>query len=161
MTEINIRNSPVLLCILDGWGHRNNKENNAIALGKTPNWDRWTKNLDDKFSLLKTSGEHVGLPHGQMGNSEVGHMNIGTGRVILQDLPKINQSIQDGSLKNNPVLLDFIDYLKNKNGECHIMGLMSKGGVHSHQDQLIAISKIISSLKSIISLLSSAFFLLS
>ena len=145
MTEINIRNNPVLLCILDGWGHRNNKENNAIALGKTPNWDRWTKNLDDKFSLLKTSGEHVGLPHGQMGNSEVGHMNIGTGRVILQDLPKINQSIQDGSLKNNPVLLDFIEYLKNNNGECHIMGLISKGGVHSHQDQLIAISKIISS----------------
>ena len=145
MTEINVSNNPVLLCILDGWGHRNNKENNAIALGKTPNWDRWTNNSDDKFSLLKTSGEHVGLPHGQMGNSEVGHMSIGTGRVIIQDLPKINESIQDGSLNNNPVLLDLIDHLKTNNGDCHIMGLLSKGGVHSHQDQLIAIAKIISS----------------
>ena len=103
MTKFNKNKTPTILCILDGWGYRKDQENNAIALGKTPNWDRLIGDPSSKLAYLATSGEKVGLPDGQMGNSEVGHMNIGTGRVILQDLPKINKSIQDDTLKTNPI----------------------------------------------------------
>ncbi len=145
MTKFNKNKTPTILCILDGWGYRKDQENNAIALGKTPNWDRLIGDPSSKLAYLATSGEKVGLPDGQMGNSEVGHMNIGTGRVILQDLPKINKSIQDDTLKTNPILLDLIKTLKENKSECHIIGLLSKGGVHSHQDHLVAIIKIIAS----------------
>ncbi|MEH6403242.1 MAG: 2,3-bisphosphoglycerate-independent phosphoglycerate mutase [Sneathiella sp.] len=132
----------VLLCILDGWGYREETTDNAIALGQTPNWDEMVKNRP--MSLLGTSGLDVGLPDGQMGNSEVGHMTIGSGRVILQDLPRINHAIQSGELANNPHLKDLIATLKKSGGTFHLAGLLSPGGVHSHQDQMVGLCKILS-----------------
>tara|TARA_R100000005_G_C5003717_1_gene212290 strand:+ start:2228 stop:3814 length:1587 start_codon:yes stop_codon:yes gene_type:complete len=131
---------PVLLCILDGWGHSNTPVDNAIAVGKTPNWDNMLATRP--HSLLGTSGADVGLPDGQMGNSEVGHMTIGSGRVILQDLPRINREIATGELAKNPELLDLIQKLKASGGACHIAGLLSPGGVHSHQDHMAALARI-------------------
>ena len=131
---------PVMLCILDGWGHSDTDIDNAIVAGKTPNWDHLLTTRP--HSLLGTSGADVGLPDGQMGNSEVGHMTIGSGRVILQDLPRINYEIETGALGKNPELLDVIEKLKASKGSCHIAGLLSPGGVHSHQDHLVALAKI-------------------
>ena len=96
------RYKPVVLCILDGWGHAKAGPNNAIFQARTPTYDRWWKTHPRAF--LKTSGEAVGLPEGQMGNSEVGHMNIGAGRVVKQDLPRIDKAITSGNLKKTPVL---------------------------------------------------------
>ena len=121
----------VVLCILDGWGERQESLNNAIKTGNTPNWDRMVETCPK--SQLSASGLDVGLPDGQMGNSEVGHMTLGSGRVILQDLPRIDAAIHDGSLDNNPHLVSFIEKLKETGGTCHLMGLLSPGGVHSHQ----------------------------
>lgn len=132
---------PVLLMILDGWGYREPKTaDNAIEMGHTPNWHRMFKECP--HSLIKTYGLAVGLPEGQMGNSEVGHTNIGAGRVVMQDLPRIDLAIQDGSLEKNPVLIEMIDVLKKNGKACHLMGLMSPGGVHSMQSQIVALSKI-------------------
>ncbi|WP_206378113.1 2,3-bisphosphoglycerate-independent phosphoglycerate mutase [Sneathiella limimaris] len=131
----------VLLCILDGWGYSKSKVDNAIAQGNTPNWDQFVK--DCPMSFLGTSGLDVGLPEGQMGNSEVGHMTIGSGRVILQDLPRINSDIQSGALAENPKLLELIAKLKETGGTCHIAGLLSPGGVHSHQDHILALASIL------------------
>ncbi|WP_288904802.1 2,3-bisphosphoglycerate-independent phosphoglycerate mutase [uncultured Sneathiella sp.] len=131
---------PVLLCILDGWGHSDTNVDNAIAAGNTPHWDQMV--ATQPHSLLGTSGADVGLPEGQMGNSEVGHMTIGSGRIILQDLPRINHEIETGALANNPELLDVIAKLKASGGRCHIAGLLSPGGVHSHQDHMAALAKI-------------------
>ena len=136
------RPRPVMLCILDGWGHRDSKENNAIETGNTPNWHRLVSACPN--TLIATSGLDVGLPKGQMGNSEVGHMNIGAGRVVMQDLPKIDQAAQDGSLAKQPAVVDLIDSLKASKGTCHLMGLMSPGGVHSHMNHIIALAKILS-----------------
>ena len=97
---------PVVLCVLDGWGHRQETEHNAIALAATPVWDRLT--ADRTWGLLATASEAVGLPQGQMGNSEVGHMTIGAGRVVLQDLPRIDDAVADGSLTRNPALHSLI-----------------------------------------------------
>ncbi len=132
---------PVLLCILDGWGHNDSAENNAIAQANTPNWDAMTR--DYPHSLVDASAGAVGLPDGQMGNSEVGHTNIGAGRVVLQDYPKIDKAIADGSLANHSRLNDYIAKLKAANGTCHLMGLLSDGGVHSHMNHLNALAKII------------------
>ncbi len=140
--EENKRPRPVMLCILDGWGHRDNKENNAIEMGNTPHWHELIKTCPN--TLIATSGLDVGLPKGQMGNSEVGHMNIGAGRVVMQDLPKIDQAAQDGSLAKRPAVVDLIDALKASKGTCHLMGLMSPGGVHSHMDHIFALAKILS-----------------
>ena len=133
---------PVVLCVLDGWGHRQETENNAIALAETPVWDRLT--AERPFGLLATAGAAVGLPEGQMGNSEVGHMTIGAGRVVLQDLPRIDAAVADGSLANNPALLSLIERLRESGGRCHLMGLVSPGGVHSHQDHMMALARIVS-----------------
>jgi len=133
---------PVLLCILDGWGYREESADNAIALAQTPNWDGMVKNRP--MSLLGTSGLDVGLPEGQMGNSEVGHMTIGSGRIILQDLPRINHAVQSGELSKNPHLNDLINKLKKTGGSFHIAGLMSPGGVHSHQDHMVGLCQILS-----------------
>jgi 2,3-bisphosphoglycerate-independent phosphoglycerate mutase len=132
-----------LLCILDGWGWRPDPApDNAITAAKTPNY---TKLLGEcPHALLATSGNAVGLPKGQMGNSEVGHMNIGAGRVVAQDLPRIDVAIEDGSLARRPVLLDIIAKAKAAGGAVHVMGLLSPGGVHSHQDHIVALVKIIS-----------------
>ena len=134
---------PALLCILDGWGYRpEHAEDNAIAAAVTPNYTRLM--AECPHALLATSGNAVGLPKGQMGNSEVGHMNIGAGRIVAQDLPRIDVAIEDGSLALRPVLLGLIDKAKQANGAVHVMGLMSPGGVHSHQDHIAALVKIIS-----------------
>jgi len=133
---------PALLCILDGWGWRpDHASDNAIAQAKTPNYTRLL--AECPHALLKTSGNAVGLPQGQMGNSEVGHMNIGAGRVVAQDLPRIDVAIEDGSLARRPVLLELIDKVKASKGAVHLMGLMSPGGVHSHQDHIAALVKIL------------------
>ncbi|MBR2923069.1 MAG: 2,3-bisphosphoglycerate-independent phosphoglycerate mutase [Alphaproteobacteria bacterium] len=135
---------PVMLLILDGWGYREEKtSDNAIENGNTPNWHRLLNECPNSF--IETSGLAVGLPEGQMGNSEVGHTNLGAGRVVMQDLPKIDMAIKDGSLAKNPVLTDMIETLKNNGKTCHLMGLMSPGGVHSMQNHIVALAKIISS----------------
>ena len=129
---------PVLLCILDGWGWRpDHAEDNAIAAAKTPNYTALL--ADCPHALLATSGRAVGLPDGQMGNSEVGHMNIGSGRVVAQDLPRIDDAITDGSLAKRPALLALEK--KAKGHAVHVMGLLSPGGVHSHQDHIVALVK--------------------
>ena len=129
---------PALLCILDGWGWRPEyAADNAIAATDTPNFSRML--ADCPYALLATSGAAVGLPRGQMGNSEVGHMNIGAGRVVAQDLPRIDVAIEDGTLATRPVLVDLIAKAKASGGAIHIMGLLSPGGVHSHQDQIAAL----------------------
>ncbi len=125
---------PVVLCILDGWGHREICENNAICIGKTPVLDRLTESCP--HALIDASELEVGLPEGQMGNSEVGHMNIGAGRVVMQDLPRIDAAIADGSFARSPRLIAFAKAVKAKGGKAHIMGLLSPGGVHSHQKHI-------------------------
>ena len=128
---------PVVLCVLDGWGEGPATADNAIAAANTPVWDA----LRAKYphSSLDCSGLDVGLPPGQMGNSEVGHMNIGAGRAVLQDLPRIDAAIADGSLATLPELAGFIEKLRLSGGRCHLMGLLSPGGVHAHQDHLAAL----------------------
>ncbi|WP_339862836.1 2,3-bisphosphoglycerate-independent phosphoglycerate mutase [Paremcibacter congregatus] len=133
---------PVVLCILDGWGSRNETVDNAIRLAHTPNYDRLTQTCP--MAYLETSGLAVGLPEGQMGNSEVGHTNLGSGRVVLQDLPKIDKAIADGDLPRIPTLQDAIAQYKTSGGTCHLMGLLSPGGVHSHQDHMVALASALS-----------------
>ncbi len=136
------RPKPVILVILDGWGENPGLEHNAIRQANTPTWDRLMREFP--HGLVNASELHVGLPEGQMGNSEVGHMNIGAGRVVMQELPKIDQAIKDGSLVRNPKLLAFIAALKKSGGACHLMGLVSDGGVHSHQAHIKALAEMIS-----------------
>lgn len=136
---------PVILCILDGWGYRETVTDNAVALAATPNWDKILKNCPQ--TLLKTCGLDVGLPTGQMGNSEVGHMNLGAGRVVMQDLPRIDQAIESGTLWKNPELLLLIQKLRQTGGACHLFGLFSPGGVHAHQDHILALCRIMNAEK--------------
>ena len=133
---------PVILCILDGWGYRAEKQNNAIEMGNTPVWHKLVQTYPT--ATIQTSGLHVGLPDGQMGNSEVGHTNLGAGRVVMQDLPRIDTAIADGSIKTNPVLTDLIGKLKTTGGVCHLMGLIGTGGVHAQQSHIIALAKTLS-----------------
>lgn len=134
---------PVMLLILDGWGYREKiTPDNAIENGHTPNWHRLLQECPHSF--VETSGLAVGLPEGQMGNSEVGHTNLGAGRVVMQDLPKIDQAVKEGTLAQNPVLLKMISTLKANGKACHLMGLMSPGGVHSMQRHILALAQIIS-----------------
>ncbi len=129
---------PVVLAILDGWGHREACENNAICMAATPNLDRMART--GPKALIDASELEVGLPSGQMGNSEVGHMNLGAGRVVLQDLPRIDEAVAKGEIVRQPALQDFAERLKESGGRAHIMGLMSPGGVHSHQNHLAALA---------------------
>ncbi len=126
-----------ILMILDGWGIGNHTQSDAIFSGKTPNIDALTKHYP--HSQLLTCGENVGLPDGQMGNSEVGHLNIGAGRVLYQDLVKINKSIRDGDFQKNPVLIEAYNYALQNNKQVHLIGLVSDGGVHSSQQHLYAL----------------------
>ncbi|MBI3420136.1 MAG: 2,3-bisphosphoglycerate-independent phosphoglycerate mutase [Proteobacteria bacterium] len=137
----NQRPRPVILCVFDGFGHRPDKANNAIALARTPNLTRTMANCP--HSLLDASEEQVGLPHGQMGNSEVGHMNLGAGRIIYQDLPMIDKAVESGELAKNPALQNFIGQMKESKRACHLMGLASPGGVHSHQTHIIALARLL------------------
>ena len=128
---------PVVLCILDGWGFRNELENNAIAAAQTPNWDHMRE--IGAVTFIKTSGEAVGLPDGQMGNSEVGHMNIGAGRVVNQDFTRITKDVRSGEFNNNPVLNSTIDDLIATDKALHVFGLLSPGGVHSDEKHIFAL----------------------
>lgn len=132
---------PIVLCVLDGWGYNPKKENNAIEMGNTPVWHELVQKWPT--TMLKTSGKDVGLPDGQMGNSEVGHMNLGAGRIVYQDLPRIDNAIQNHELEQNPVLLNLIQKLKESKGTCHVMGLMGPGGVHAMQRHMIALVQIL------------------
>jgi 2,3-bisphosphoglycerate-independent phosphoglycerate mutase len=135
------RPRPLVLCILDGWGERTKADDNAIERAQAPNWHRLMARWP--HAHLQASEHFVGLPNGQMGNSEVGHTNIGAGRVVLQDLPRIDLAIAEGSLAGMPALRDFIDKLTESRGTAHLMGLMSPGGVHSHQHQIAALARIL------------------
>ncbi|MFN3673504.1 MAG: 2,3-bisphosphoglycerate-independent phosphoglycerate mutase [Bosea sp. (in: a-proteobacteria)] len=131
---------PVMLMILDGWGCRGDAASNAVKLARTPHFDRlWAAS---PHAHLKTSGLDVGLPDGQMGNSEVGHLNLGAGRVVMQDLPRINQAIVDGTLAATVSASGMIDALRASGGACHLLGLVSPGGVHAHQDHAVALAHI-------------------
>src|SRR6476620_3378675 len=132
---------PAVLCILDGWGHRANPKDNAILDARTPNYDKLIATCPQ--GLIDASETFVGLPKGQMGNSEVGHMNLGAGRVAVPDMARIDKAIEDGSFAKNPVLAALIETLKKSGGACHLMGLASPGGVHSHQDHLIVLANLI------------------
>ena len=126
--------------ILDGWGYREDAPDNAISQGDTPCWDElWARSA---HCLLETSGASVGLPAGQMGNSEVGHMNIGAGRIVYQDFTRISEAIEDGSFFNNRALCTAVQAAAGVNGSVHIMGLLSPGGVHSHDDHFLATVKL-------------------
>jgi 2,3-bisphosphoglycerate-independent phosphoglycerate mutase len=127
---------PTVLIILDGWGHREETRDNAIANGATPVWDRlWS---EAPHTLVSGSGLDVGLPAGQMGNSEVGHMSLGAGRVIYQNITRIDQAIEDGSFDSNPAYCEAIDKAIAADGAVHLFGLLSPGGVHSHENQIFA-----------------------
>jgi len=132
---------PVVLCILDGWGLSSATTYNAVAQAATPAFDRLMRDYPN--NTLLACGKDVGLPEGQMGNSEVGHTNIGAGRVVWMDLPKINNAIEDGSFAKNPGLQRFIDALKKSGGTAHVAGLASPGGVHAHQDHIAEAARVI------------------
>lgn len=129
--------APVVLVILDGWGYCEDKRGNAIAAAKTPIMDSlWTAY---PHTLIRTSGKAVGLPEGQMGNSEVGHLNIGAGRVVPQELVRISDAVEDGSLAANPALVKICQEVRSRNGKLHLVGLCSDGGVHSHISHLFGL----------------------
>ena len=128
---------PVVLVVLDGWGYREERDGNAIALAQVPHWDRlWAR---APRTLLSASGLAVGLPEGQMGNSEVGHLNLGAGRVVMQDLVRINQAIADGTFFENPAFVEACDRVNAGNGTLHLMGLVGSGGVHGLDRHLFAL----------------------
>jgi 2,3-bisphosphoglycerate-independent phosphoglycerate mutase len=130
---------PVVLCILDGWGIGPTEADNAPHLARTPNFDRILQ--AGPHATLTTHGRDVGLPDGQMGNSEVGHTNIGAGRVVAMDLGMIDLAIEDGSFFENPALGDFIEVVRASGGRAHLAGLASPGGVHAHQDHIAAAAR--------------------
>lgn len=128
---------PVMLVIMDGWGWREAVEGNAIRLAHPPNLDRYGH--DYPFTLLQAAGEAVGLPAGQMGNSEVGHLNLGAGRIVYQELTRIDKAIADGSFYGNPVLIDLMAKMRGRGSALHLLGLVSDGGVHSQMEHLFAL----------------------
>ncbi len=132
-----MRAKPFLLLILDGWGHREAAKDNAITCAKTPVWDRLWQTYP--HLLLSASNEDVGLPSGQMGNSEVGHMNIGAGRIVYQDFTRIEKAIRDGEFAHNPAFSQLFEKLVSQQKTLHLMGLLSEGGVHSHERHLYAL----------------------
>jgi 2,3-bisphosphoglycerate-independent phosphoglycerate mutase len=136
---------PVMLVILDGWGWREDDADNAVRQANTPVFD-WLWN-SCPHAFLRTSGRDVGLPDGQMGNSEVGHLNIGAGRVVMQDLPRISDALVNGEVQRSPAIIGLIQALRQTGGTCHLMGLVSPGGVHSHQDHAVALAKILAAAK--------------
>ncbi len=128
--------TPVLLLILDGFGYREDTDSNAILAARKPNWDKlWH---DYPHTLIDASEKFVGLPSGQMGNSEVGHLNIGAGRVVYQDLSRVDVDIEDGNFYTNPALSNAVGLAKKNGSALHIMGLLSPGGVHSHENHIFA-----------------------
>ncbi len=131
---------PVVLTILDGWGYRAETHGNAIALARKPNYDRLLRDYPN--TLLRASEQFVGLPAGQMGNSEVGHLNLGAGRIVRMDISRIDQAIADGSFFSDPTLLRAVRTAQEKGTALHLIGLLSDGGVHSHQRHLYALLRL-------------------
>ena len=129
---------PLLLIILDGWGYNPSPQGNAIALAKKPVWDELNRNFPN--TLIHTSGPYVGLPEGQMGNSEVGHLNIGSGRIVHMDITRIDSMIQSGEFFRNPVLAGAMEHGRSR--RLHLLGLVSDGGVHSRQEHLYALLRM-------------------
>lgn len=137
---MTIQHKPAVLIILDGFGYREEKKYNAIAQASKPNFDRlWA---EYPHTLISASSGNVGLPHGQMGNSEVGHLNLGAGRVVYQDLSRISNAIEDGTFFNNPVLCKAVDEVIKADKALHIFGLLSDGGIHSHETHIHAMIKL-------------------
>ena len=132
---------PVVLCILDGWGLRPEREANAVALADTPNFDRIWETCP--HATLRAHGPDVGLPEGQMGNSEVGHMNIGAGRIVWMDLPRIDKAIAEGRFERTPALQDLVATLKRSGGRAHVAGLASPGGVHAHDRHMVRAAEVL------------------
>src|SRR5947209_1919655 len=136
--QIAMATRPVMLVILDGFGWREDSADNAVRLARTPTFTRLWDSCPHAF--LHTSGHDVGLPDGQMGNSEVGHLNIGAGRVVKQELVRIGEAVRDGSIAQAPAFSKLVDALKKTGGTCHLIVLVSPGGVHSHQDHGAALA---------------------
>ena len=128
---------PVVLVVLDGWGYRPQREGNAIALADTPTWDALWRT--ESRTLLEASGRAVGLPAGQMGNSEVGHLNLGAGRVVMQDLVRISESVENGTFFENAAFVEACRLVRERGSRLHLLGLLGAGGVHAHQDHLVAL----------------------
>ncbi len=137
MNETKARPKPVILCVLDGWGENPDKVGNAIAFASKPNLDQFE--IEFPFTTLGASGEAVGLPEGQMGNSEVGHLNLGAGRVVYQDITRISKSVRDGDFYKNDVFIKAMQNAKRRDTAVHFMGLLSDGGVHSLESHLFAL----------------------
>ncbi len=135
------KHRPVMLVVLDGWGWREEVADNAVKQAKTPTFDALWATCPHAF--LDTSGKDVGLPTGQMGNSEVGHLNIGAGRVVMQDLPRVSDALEGAGIAQIPALNAFIEKLRQSGGACHLLGLVSPGGVHSHQDHAAALASYV------------------
>src|SRR5205085_10229139 len=133
----HVAKRPVVLVVLDGWGYRPEREGNAIALANTPTWDALVAKYPT--TLLDASGLAVGLPSGQMGNSEVGHLNLGAGRVVMQDLVRISEAIRDRSFFKNPAFVSACDTAKRSGGTVHLLGLVGSGGVHVIDKHLFAL----------------------
>jgi 2,3-bisphosphoglycerate-independent phosphoglycerate mutase len=128
---------PMVLVILDGWGYREATDGNAVAAAKTPVMDSlWSAY---PHTLIRTSGKDVGLPDGQMGNSEVGHLNIGAGRIVPQELVRISDAVEDGTIQENEALLNVCQSVRYRNSKLHLIGLCSEGGVHSHLNHLFGL----------------------
>ena len=136
----SVRNTPLALIILDGFGYSPNREGNAIALARAPHFDEWFANYPN--TLIDGSGRSVGLPSGQMGNSEVGHLTMGAGRIVRMDISRIDYSIETGEFFDNPALVQAIEHAKNKESALHLMGLVSEGGVHSWHEHLYALLRM-------------------
>ena len=132
------RPKPIILTVLDGWGYRAESKGNAIALARKPNYDKLLAQFPN--TLIHTSGPSVGLPEGQMGNSEVGHLNIGAGRIVLMDITRIDQAFSSGALFRNELLLGAMK--RGRERQLHLLGLVSDGGVHSHIDHLFALLRM-------------------
>ncbi len=131
---------PLVLLVLDGWGYDEDPRCNAILAARTPHWDEfWARH---PHTLIQGSGQNVGLPHGQMGNSEVGHLNLGAGRVVYQEYTRIEKAIADDEFQRNPVLLEAVDKAVATDRAVHVMGLLSPGGVHSHEEQIKAMVRL-------------------
>src|SRR5579864_1342845 len=133
------RPKPLILVILDGWGYRAERKANAIALARKPTYDQLLRDFPN--TLIHTSGKYVGLPNGQMGNSEVGHLNMGAGRIVYMDITKIDVMIESGDFFRNQVLLAAMKRAGAGGRQLHMFGLLSDGGVHSHQNHLYALLK--------------------
>src|SRR5271169_1900995 len=131
---------PLILIILDGWGYAPPSPANAISLARKPNYDRLLAEFPN--TLIHTSGRYVGLPTGQMGNSEVGHLNIGAGRIVYMDITKIDLMIENGEFFSNPALLEAMKQARTGDRRLHLFGLLSDGGVHSHQNHLYALLRM-------------------